>query len=95
MNASYNIFGKRIYAVGSALFPTIYEMPRNVLDLTVSKSITKHWTAKIGISDLLNAPYRFYQDTDRNGIIETKGIDDPIFNFARGTSINLSINYKF
>ncbi len=95
VNASYNIFGKRIYAVGSALFPTIYEMPRNVLDLTVSKSITKHWTAKIGISDLLNAPYRFYQDTDRNGIIETKGIDDPIFNFARGTSINLSINYKF
>lgn len=95
VNASYNIFGRRIYAVGSALFPTIYEMPRNVFDLTVSKTITQKWSVKVGIADILNAPYRFYQDTDRNTKINMSGIDDSIFNYTRGTNINLSIHYKF
>lgn len=95
VNASYNVFGKRIYAVGSSLFPTIYEMPRHVLDLTISKSISKSWSAKVGISDVMNAKNRFYQDTNRDTKIEMDGIDDVIFNYRRGTNINFSINYKF
>lgn len=95
VNASYNVFGKRIYAVGSSLFPTIYEMPRHVLDLTVSKTISKSWSAKLGISDVMNAKNRFYQDTNRDTKIDMDGVDDVIFNYRRGTNINFSINYKF
>jgi hypothetical protein len=36
----YNVFGKRIFMVGDALFPSIYEMPRHVLDFTLSKKIS-------------------------------------------------------
>ena len=95
VNTSYNIFGKRIFAVGSALFPTIYEMPRHALDLTVSKSFGNNWGIKLGIQDLLNYESRFYQDTDRDGTINMKGMDDAIFKFRRGTLYSLSLSYKF
>jgi hypothetical protein len=44
----YNIIGKRIVAVGRPSpnewedIPDIYELPRNVLDLTVSKTLGKN-----------------------------------------------------
>lgn len=95
VNTSYNIFGKRIYAVGSTLFPTIYEMPRHALDLTISKSFKNNWSIKLGIQDLLNYQSRFYQDTDRNGSIDMNGIDSPIFSYRKGTLYSLSLSYKF
>lgn len=95
VNTSYNIFGKRIYAVGSTLFPTIYEMPRHSLDITISKSFYNNWNLKLGIQDVLNFQNRFYQDTNRDGKIEMNGIDDPIFLYKRGTLFSLSVSYKF
>ena len=56
----YNIIGKRIVAVGRPSpndwedIPNIYEMPRNVLDLAVSKKIRKNFEIKVGIKDILN-----------------------------------------
>ena len=53
----YNIIGKRIVAVGRPSpnewedIPNIYEMPRNVLDLAVSKKINKNFELKLGIKD--------------------------------------------
>ncbi len=91
-SASYNIFGKRIFAVSSDMFPTIYELPRNSVDLTVSKNFRNHLSLKAGIQDLLNMRYRFYQDTDRNAAIDMAK-DHPIFNYRRGTLINASITY--
>lgn len=95
ISTSYNVFGPRIFAVGSILFPAIFEMQRHALDVTVSKKIQNNWTVKIGIQDMLNSPYRFYQDTDRNTKIDVKSLDAPIFKYKRGTLFNLSLNYKF
>jgi len=95
VNASYNVFGKRIYAVGSMLFPTIYEMPRQAVDITISKQLSNNWNIKLGIQDVLNSANRFYQDTNRDGKIEMDGIDSPIFHYKRGTLFNLSLSYKF
>ncbi|ODS83566.1 MAG: hypothetical protein ABS46_05995 [Cytophagaceae bacterium SCN 52-12] len=91
-SASYNIFGKRIFAVGSSMFPTIYELSRNSVDLTVSKNFRNNLSLKAGVQDLLNMRYRFYQDTDRNAAIDLAK-DHPIFNYRRGTLINASITY--
>lgn len=95
ISASYNVFGPRIFAVGSTLFPAIYEMPRHAIDLTISKRFKNNWTAKLGIQDLVNSAFRYYQDTDRDTKININGFDDPIFNFKRGTLFNLSLSYKF
>lgn len=87
----YNIFGDRIYSVGDVLFPTIYELSRHSLDLTLTKRIGKRTTYKLGIQNLLDAPFRFFQDSDRNEKIDGK--DDPIFTFRRGQLVSLSFSY--
>jgi hypothetical protein len=63
----YNIIGKRIVAVGRPSpnawedIPDIYEMPRNVFDLTISKTIGKRFEIKGGIRDLLNEKAEYMQ----------------------------------
>lgn len=93
-SAVYNIVGPRIFSVGDVLFPTIYEMPRHSLDLSASYRFGRGSQLKAGISDLLNAPFRFYQDSDRNDRPET-GRDHEIVSFSRGQKISLSYSYRF
>ena len=63
ITALYNIIGKRIVAVGRPSpnqwedIPNIYEMPRNVLDLAISKKITRKIEIKAGIKDILNQQF--------------------------------------
>lgn len=90
-SAVYNIFGNRIFSVGDVLFPTIYELSRNSLDLTMTKRVGSRSTIKIGIQNLFDAPYRFFQDSNRNEKIDSD--DDPIFTFRRGQLV--SVNYSF
>ena len=54
VSVMYNTVGKRIVAVGRPSpnqwedIPDIYEMPRNLIDLTVSKTIGKRFEIKGG-----------------------------------------------
>lgn len=91
-SAAYNIFGDRIFSVGDNLFPTIYERPRHSLDLTINKQVGNKVTYKFGVQDVLNARYRFYEDSDRDEKITEK--DNRIFSFRRGQLISLSISYN-
>lgn len=90
-SALYNVFGKRIFMVGDGLFPTIYEMPRHVVDLSISHQIAKKVTLKTGVSDLLNYNSRFIQDSNRNGKIDSA--DELIFKFRRGAYYTLAFTY--
>jgi TonB-dependent receptor len=76
ISALYNVIGKRIYAVGivnqnsDSDIPDEYEMPRNVIDLTIVKKIGRLIEIKLGIKDLLNQPVEYRQTfkfTDKNG----------------------------
>lgn len=89
----YNIFGDRIYSVGDDLFPTIYELPRHSLDLSITKQFNKNSTIKIGIQDILNARYRFFEDSDRNEKIDTN-LDNVIFSFKRGSLLNITYTHN-
>lgn len=66
----YNVIGKRIHIVGLPKehawenIPDIYEMPRHLLDLTISKKIGKHIEIKGGIKDILNQYVQYQQSID-------------------------------
>ena len=87
----YNIIGKRIVAVGRPSpnewedIPDIYEMPRNNIDLTISKMIGKSIEIKGGIKDLLNEKAEYMQTI--NALVDmntyTKGADNSIKEFNR------------
>jgi hypothetical protein len=90
----YNVFGDRIFSVGDLNFPTIYELSRHSMDLTVTKRFGPRISYKLGIQNLLDAPFRFFEDSDRNEMIDRK-VDNPIFTFRRGQLINLTFAYDF
>jgi outer membrane receptor protein involved in Fe transport len=92
LNIFYNIFGKRISRVGSNIFPTVYEMPRNMLDATVSKTIGEKVTLKLGAQNILNANYRFFQDSNRNR--EIGGVDQLITGYQRGAYYTFGVAIK-
>lgn len=100
-NVLYNVFGQRIFAVGNVDNPTVYEMPRNVIDLNISKKFKNNLELRLGIQDILNQPVRFSQDFNRDGKIgsdvTTKGpnADQDIRKFRRGSYFTLTAAYNF
>lgn len=68
--ASINRVGKRIAIAGTGnggLFPDVWENPRTIIDLQVSKDWGK-FSAKLSVSDLLAQPLVFYMD--RHQVVE-------------------------
>ncbi len=89
ITAMYNVFGKRIFMVGDALFPSIYEMPRHVVDLSLSKKFSSKITLRIAANDLLNYQSRFVQDSNRDGAISER--DELISSFRRGSYFSTTV----
>lgn len=93
VNALWNVFGRRLYAVGSALYPDIYEMPRNTVDITCSKGLGQHFEVKLGVQDLLNQRTLLVQDSDADGTIGPK--DEEMLSFRRGAYFTAGLSYRF
>jgi len=105
--ALYNIIGKRIVAVGRPSpnewesIPDVMEMPRNVIDLIVSKKIGKHFEVKGSFKDLINQRILSIQKIDAT--VDMDDLQIPK-NFEReqvtryhkpGRNISVGISYKF
>lgn len=93
VSAAYNIFGQRIFQVGDINFPSIYELPRHSLDMQIAKQFGR-MEAKFNVQNLLNAKYRFYQDTDVNNKITFNSTDAPIMLYRIGQQFAFTLSYK-
>lgn len=104
LNASalYNVVGKRIYAVGipsqnsNEDIPDEYEMPRNLLDFTISKKFGRYFEVKFSVKDLLNQPVETrhtfeYVDNDGNA---QKRIGSTNY-YKPGSLYSLGLSMKF
>jgi hypothetical protein len=107
----YNVIGKRIVAVGRPSpndwedIPDVYELPRNVLDLTITKTIGKRLEIKGGIKDLLNEKAEYMQSINTTVDMESysKGTEQGMKEFNRkqytrtyypGRYFSLGITFK-
>jgi TonB-dependent receptor len=93
VSALYNIVGRRIFIVGDRVNPTVYEMPRHALDLTVSKKISEKMEIRLGVQDVLNYEYSFIQDSDLDAGITR--VDESVLSYRRGSSWVAGLNYRF
>jgi TonB-dependent receptor len=90
---AYNVFGKRIFAVGDKdSNPNQYEMPRQQIDLTISKQLSDRFELKFGIQDLLNQKYRLVQDSNRDNKITS--VDETIQSYRWGQYTTLGVIWK-
>lgn len=93
VNLLYNIVGQRIFIIGYHSYPDIYEMPRNQIDLTVSKSIGNRLEFKFGVRDMLNQPIVLMQDANQDGTFDMEK-DQVIQKFQPGSRFSLGISFK-
>lgn len=84
---SYNRQGKRLVITNGFGIPDVYEMPRDMIDIKVSKTVGKHWLFSLTVRDLLNtAIQRRYNFTDGTRI------DFDSFRF--GTFYQFAVQYR-
>lgn len=93
----YNRIGARIVEVGDKGegLPDIMEAPRNLLDFQISKDFLKKGNIRLNVSDILNAPFLFYQvpfGTEHTAFVPD---NDSTISFRNGTTVGITIGYKF
>ncbi|GAB4428388.1 MAG: TonB-dependent receptor [Bacteroidia bacterium] len=62
MAVNFNVFGPRLFTVGIAGSPDIYEQPRPALNFSISKDIGKYLSVRFRANNLLNPETKFTQD---------------------------------
>jgi hypothetical protein len=96
VNVLYNVFGKRVFAVGSLEEPTIYEMPRSVVDFNITKNIGPKLEVRFSAQDILNQAFRLEQDYNNDAKIEGGADGNQVIrSFRRGQYFTVGINYNF
>lgn len=94
----YNRIGKRIISVGrsegmekTVRVPDSYEMPRDAIDISVSKRFGKRWEVRLAAKDLLNqsVTYRQFSDVTVNG--KSKEVRQVTRRYRPGRNIGLSV----
>ncbi len=95
----YNRIGPRLSLVGDptgAGFYDIYERPRNLLDMQVSKKILKSkGELKLTVSDLLNNQYAFYDNPSTKPGYEFSKGDRINYAYRPGTVVTVGFTYDF
>ncbi|MDJ1482539.1 TonB-dependent receptor [Cytophagaceae bacterium YF14B1] len=66
VSALYNVIGQRLTTVGNSFTSELYELPRDVIDLTVTQRINRYLRIRAGVQDILNQAFRIYRDRDRS-----------------------------
>lgn len=102
----YNVIGERIMIAGTQNQPNTYELPRDMLDFTISKGIGEHLEIKAGIKNILNESTKYTQTALGDVVLEEDGDGNPIdfyqvereqviMEYKEGTSVMIGVSYRF
>jgi hypothetical protein len=86
---NYNVQGPRlVFLSDNKTIPDVYELPRNLLDFKISKSIGRYFSASLKFLDILNTPIvRAYK--------EGSGYPLDYDRYKYGTNYVVALSYKF
>lgn len=93
MTLAYNIYGERIYAVGTNGLDSYYEKPFGKLDFIWNNKIGAKWDFKFGVENILNPTYRI--DLGENSKIKVNETDLTVKDYKRGVGVSLGLGYTF
>lgn len=86
---SYNVQGPKLAISNSEVNPDgirAYEMPRHMIDITLNKSVGKHWALRLGARNLLNSPFRRAYKFEEGYAVDFDS-------YAWGTEYSLGLTY--
>lgn len=97
----YNRIGKRIVSVGrsegmdkSVRVPDSYEMPRDAIDLSISKHLGKRIELKLAVRDLLNQSVTYKQQADVTVKNQKKEVSQVTRQYKPGRNVAVAMNIE-
>ncbi len=84
--ASYNVQGPKLIALLEAGLPDVYELPRHLVDIKITKDLGKYFNLSLKIRNLLNSPIK-----------RSYNYNDWVWNYQKystGTDISLGLSYN-
>lgn len=94
----FNVIGSRISYVGTVDDPHVFEMPRSLVDLSISKNLGKYMLVKFSVKNLLNQSITFQQkekvhlSTSPSVLSERIQVTKQIF---PGIQYNIGVSFSF
>jgi hypothetical protein len=82
IDVSYNIFGKRLAAIGLNGLPDVYDQPRGLLNLAVKKQVGEHFGVQCGVANLLDSEYVTEQAFKNNVYLNESHRTGPTYSFG-------------
>lgn len=95
ITAVYSVFGKRIYAIGTAGLDHIYELPVSKLDLVLSSKLSEHFDLKLSADNILNPYFRLEQGTNNGSNFEYIENSNTIQDYKKGVGFSFNLSYTF
>jgi TonB-dependent receptor len=89
----YNVFGPRLFMVGDIINGDWFEMPRGMLDISVTKGITKWLSVRLGVQNLINPRFYILSDQNTNGKPD-KDFDIPYQDYREGRYFTLGLLFN-
>jgi outer membrane receptor protein involved in Fe transport len=89
----YAVFGKRIYAVGTAGLDHVYELPASQLDFVWSSKLSNHFDIKFSADNILN-PNRSLE-IGNNGNVKILTNSNIVDDYKKGVGFSLNLGYTF
>jgi outer membrane receptor protein involved in Fe transport len=95
-NALYNKVGRRLAVAAGASFPSIWEAPRDVIDLQIGMKILKNkGELKFNAGDILNQRSVMYYDHNANKKYDGNPADETLSGYKSGSNFSLAFSYTF
>jgi TonB-dependent receptor len=101
----YNVYGPRITVVGANGLPDTYELPRHQLDVSVAKTLAKHFQVKLLAQNVLGSPivfayrnadaYRLTTEADGSQVYESLGRTPTLKRWNPGATFSLTGTYTY
>jgi outer membrane receptor protein involved in Fe transport len=93
LTAVYSVFGKRIYAIGTAGIDHIYELPVSKLDLVLTSKLSSHIDLKLSADNILNPYNRLELGTKHDALFIENS--NTIQDFKKGVGFSFNLSYTF
>lgn len=89
----YNVYGKRIFAVGTNGLDHYYEMPFNRLDFVLNSKLSSNWDLKFAVENILNPEYKI--ELGDESTINITESDLTVKDYKKGVGFSLNLAYTF
>ncbi|WP_428231156.1 TonB-dependent receptor domain-containing protein [Flavobacterium sp.] len=93
MTMVYNVYSKRIYAVGTNGLDNYYEMPFSKLDFIWQNKISEKFDVKLSVDNLLNPSYKIQMG--ENSRIPITESDLTVREYKKGIGFSMNVSYTF